>query len=215
MKWNKLQDKLMKDYVNFTRNKYRALLQLLIKKGNKEGDLSSSIPLLKKELNKLGKQQNSMIGSILYKASSRVLNNKKAINKILKTKWNDKHYSERIWKEKKELYKILSKEMKKAVNSNKEREALIKLVSKRFDVSVNNAKRLVDTEISNVINQSVLEQGKLLRKKKYKIVATIDDRTSEICRKLNNKTFDIGEEKIAGVNWVPAHPHCRSRIVLI
>jgi len=43
----------------------------------------------------------------------------------------------------------------------------------------------------------------------YQFIATLDLRTSDICRGLDNKIFDVKDAK-AGVNYPPMHPHCRS-----
>ena len=217
MKWNKIQDKFVKTYETFTKNKFKKLLNK-IRPEIKEGEISSStLPTIKDELNKIGTEQNKLMDQILFNTSKKILKNKKAINKILKQKWTDTHYSERIWNDKKKLYKVLKKELHKAVKDEKSREHIIKLISNKFDVSVYQAKRLVDTEISNVINQSIVEQGKLLRKKRYKIVVQMDERTSDICKRLyyKNEEYDLNAVKVPGENWVPAHPNCRSRIELV
>ena len=44
---------------------------------------------------------------------------------------------------------------------------------------------------------------------KYRFIATIDDRTSKICRALNGKVFDLKDRQI-GVNCPFMHPFCRS-----
>jgi len=43
----------------------------------------------------------------------------------------------------------------------------------------------------------------------YKILATLDHRTSEICADMDGKLFNVGEEE-PGINFPPFHPNCRT-----
>ncbi len=72
--------------------------------------------------------------------------------------------------------------------------------------------RLVRTEVNYFSNQGTLEGLKAAGFTKYRFIATLDLRTSEICRKLDLKVFNIDEAEI-GVNLPPLHPFCRSVIV--
>ena len=48
----------------------------------------------------------------------------------------------------------------------------------------------------------------------YEFLAEIDNRTSEICKKLNGEKFKVKDAR-AGVNYPPMHPHCRSTTVAV
>lgn len=72
--------------------------------------------------------------------------------------------------------------------------------------------RLVRTEVNYFSNQGTLEGFKAAGFTKYRFIATLDLRTSKICRSLDMKEFDISEAEI-GVNLPPMHPFCRSVIV--
>ncbi|SFE96380.1 phage putative head morphogenesis protein, SPP1 gp7 family [Peptostreptococcus sp. D1] len=48
--------------------------------------------------------------------------------------------------------------------------------------------------------------------KDYEYLATLDIKTSEICRNLDGKKFSLSEA-VPGVNYPPMHPHCRSTTV--
>ncbi len=72
--------------------------------------------------------------------------------------------------------------------------------------------RLVRTEVNYFSNQGTLEGLKAAGFTKYRFIATLDLRTSEICRKLDLKVFNIDDAEI-GVNLPPLHPFCRSVIV--
>jgi hypothetical protein len=47
---------------------------------------------------------------------------------------------------------------------------------------------------------------------RYEYLATLDNRTSEICRELDGKVFDVKEAEV-GVNQPPMHPYCRSTTI--
>ncbi len=72
--------------------------------------------------------------------------------------------------------------------------------------------RLVRTEVNYFSNQGTLEGLKAAGFTKYRFIATLDLRTSVICRKLDLKVFNIDDAEI-GVNLPPLHPFCRSVIV--
>jgi hypothetical protein len=48
--------------------------------------------------------------------------------------------------------------------------------------------------------------------KEYEFLATLDDRTSEICQELDGKVFTLAQGK-TGVNMPPMHPYCRSTTI--
>ena len=47
---------------------------------------------------------------------------------------------------------------------------------------------------------------------KYKIVATLDSRTSKICQQMDGKVFNVSEAK-EGVNFPLFHPNCRTTTI--
>ena len=48
--------------------------------------------------------------------------------------------------------------------------------------------------------------------KKYRYLATLDDRTSQICQELNGQVFNVDDGQY-GVNMPPMHTNCRSTII--
>lgn len=71
------------------------------------------------------------------------------------------------------------------------------------------ASRLIRTEVNHFSNQGFLEGYKAAGIIRYRFMATLDLRTSAICRQLDGKTFLVEEAK-AGENLPPMHPFCRS-----
>lgn len=71
------------------------------------------------------------------------------------------------------------------------------------------ASRLIRTEVNHFSNQGFLEGYKAAGIIRYRFMATLDLRTSAVCRQLDGKTFLVEEAK-AGENLPPMHPFCRS-----
>lgn len=82
-------------------------------------------------------------------------------------------------------------------------------LEKEVDTSSYNARRLIRTESAYVAGQARAIGYEHNGTKKYEYVATLDLKTSEICRNLDGKVFFVKDKKV-GVNYPPMHPHCRS-----
>ncbi len=136
----------------------------------------------------------------------------KTVNKVLSTKFYGKNYSERIWTNTDTLANNLNEIISKAVATGQPQEVTIREIQERFSVSASNAARLVRTEICYFENQGELESYREIGVEKFKFLATLDSRTSEICRNMDGKIFSVKDAK-QGVNVPPLHPYCRSTIV--
>ena len=61
-------------------------------------------------------------------------------------------------------------------------------------------------------NKAEIEAYEEMGIKKFKYLAVLDSRTSEICRDMDGKIFDV-KDAVQGENTPPLHPNCRSTIV--
>ena len=136
------------------------------------------------------------------------------VNNILNTSWtNDgENFSDRIWKRKDKLLNTLDTELRQGLITGKRPDEITKVISDKLEVSKSNAKRLVLTESSAVHSQSRKAMYVRMGVEKYEVVATLDLRTSDICRKLDGKVFDVKDYEI-GVTAPPYHVYCRSTTV--
>lgn len=71
------------------------------------------------------------------------------------------------------------------------------------------AMRLIRTESTYMANMAEIEGYKECGIEKYIYVSTLDNKTSEICQKLDLKVFKVSEAE-PGKNLPPMHPNCRS-----
>lgn len=136
------------------------------------------------------------------------------VNNILNTSWtNDgENFSDRIWKRKDKLLNTLDTELRQGLITGKKPDEITKVISDKLEVSKSNAKRLVLTESSAIHSQSRKAMYERMGVEKYEVVATLDLRTSDICRKLDGKVFDVKDYE-RGVTAPPFHVHCRSTTV--
>ncbi|WP_198142968.1 minor capsid protein, partial [Sneathia sanguinegens] len=76
-------------------------------------------------------------------------------------------------------------------------------------VDRNRATVLLQTETARVRSMAEIESYKQMEVSKYQIIATLDDRTFDICQSMDMKVFDVKDYEV-GVTAPPFHPNCRS-----
>lgn len=154
-------------------------------------------------------QHATLVGS---QAAADVLNtnvlNKSAIDELIKRPWHDANFSDRIWKNKAQLINSLKSELTNGIIQGKSIYEVANTIDGRLDVGRSQTQRLVRTEYMHALNQGQIESYRAKGYTKLKWVATMDDKTSKICRKLNRKEFDI-----ENLPDIPAHPNCRCTMV--
>ena len=123
--------------------------------------------------------------------------------------WSGKNFSERIWKNRSKLKDALEEEIVKMAISGADCTQAIESVAKKMDVSKRAAATLVHTEQAYFSSLGTLKAYSEMGVDKYIYVATLDLRTSDICRDLDHEVFSIKDAQ-AGVNYPPMHPRCRS-----
>ena len=138
--------------------------------------------------------------------------NEKKLDLILKNPWTDDgiEFSKRIWgKHRSDLVNKLKRTLENSIIQGDAPGKMTKELVKDFGVTEKQAKNLLHTESAYFGEQARKEVFRELAVKKYKYVATLDIKTSSICRKLDGKIFDEKERKV-GLNCPPMHSFCRS-----
>ncbi|MGM9630376.1 minor capsid protein [Butyricicoccus sp.] len=125
-----------------------------------------------------------------------------------------KNYSSRIWDNKELLQKRLDKGLLNCVSRGLSKDEAVKDIMQHMGKQFYIADNLVRTELAHVQTEATAERLTAAGVHRYKFLAEIDDRTSEICKELNGQTFEMSERKV-GVNCPPMHPGCRSDIVAV
>ena len=137
------------------------------------------------------------------------------VQAALTHKWSGKNYSDRVWKNNAAFCKRLQRTIEVGCMTgmtlhDMEERLLEDCVGADSDSGQRYcASRLIRTEVNHFSNQGFLEGYKAAGITRYRFMATLDLRTSAVCRQLDGKTFLVEEAK-AGKNLPPMHPFCRS-----
>ena len=119
------------------------------------------------------------------------------------------NFSSRIWNNKQKLVNELHSSLTRNIITGADPAKAIKEIKSKMGTSSYAAGRLIMTEsayFSSVAQKNVFGD---LEVEKYEIIATLDSKTSEICRRLDGKVFDMKDFQ-AGVTAPPFHPYCRT-----
>lgn len=134
------------------------------------------------------------------------------IKALIEENWSGGgNFSENIWKNKEALVNALDDVIIKGLATGTNFDSMSKELAKRMDTSFNNARRLIMTESARMDNQGLLDWYKESKVKQFQFMATLDNRTSDICRAMDGQIFNIEDAEI-GLNVPPLHPYCRSVI---
>lgn len=133
----------------------------------------------------------------------------KQIDRVLSMNWSGKHYSDRIWKNTGGLAQTVKEELLVSLLTGRTDRETAEVISEKFSSGAMQARRLVRTESAFVSAQLNGMARRECGIERYQFIATLDLKTSEICRNLDGKIFYEKDRK-PGVNCNPMHPWCRS-----
>ena len=134
------------------------------------------------------------------------------IKRLQGLKWMGDAYSDRIWSNTGALASSVKDELLVSLMTGRSARDTSQAIAERFEVGQNKARRLIRTESAFFHNQMELLSYEDAEITKYKFVAVLDRRTSEICQEHDNKVYDT-DKAVPGVNYPPLHPWCRSTTV--
>lgn len=179
--------------------------------------------VIAREINKLGIQEDKIIGNTLKKAFTRsykdtmkviepsstwtILNEHNA-RQIVGANFKGATYSERIWNNKSKLKQSLEKALVDSVISGKSKDRAVIEFQKKFDVGFREADRIIRTEVQRTLNEG---QRQVYKDRGYSQVDWLvadDDRLCDECRAMPDKNpYNIDE--------VPPilHPNCRCTFI--
>ena len=140
--------------------------------------------------------------------------NYRKLDKIINTPWlpDGSNFSDSIWKDKTKLLNELEKSLVDMASKGTPVKEVSKNLAERMGVAQSRAETLIRTENAYFSNEAMSEAFQEGTAKEYEIVATLDLRTSSICRSMDGKVFKYSE-KVIGVNHPHFHPNCRTTIV--
>jgi SPP1 gp7 family putative phage head morphogenesis protein len=129
------------------------------------------------------------------------------IKKIVNEDLKGEIWSDRLWKNKKELENTLKQEIERFLTGKTNVNMIQKLIKDRFNQGAYNTRRLVQTEVArcqNSTNDIFAEEHGV---EEQMFTATLDNRTSVFCRGHDGKIYKLDDNDKP---YLPAHPFCRS-----
>ena len=144
--------------------------------------------------------------------------NSQKMQKIISSDWcGRENWSERLWGDRDYVGKKVQNILEKGIPQGTSMQEMSRELSQATGQSFNNSFRLIRTESAHVNGEVLLESFRQAKRElgyqKYIYDAFIDNRTSTICKELDNSVHYIDDAEI-GVNFPPMHPNCRSTCVL-
>ncbi len=138
----------------------------------------------------------------------------RTISKVIKTPWaaDGKNFSERVWDNRRKLVSELNKALTQNIILGQDPQKAIRTIAKKMNTSKVNAGKLVMTEKAFF---SSVAQGDCFREldvEQDEIVATLDFKTSPLCRDMDGQHFPMSQYE-AGVTAPPFHVYCRTTTV--
>lgn len=220
--YNQIERKILRVYDQITIDGVPSISELY--KFNRYYELMAAINL---QLEKLGNKEQKLILqklTELYQTTAKLTDgqigasfsqiNKEAVEQIVTQVWcaDGKSWSDRIWAHKGELREELSKGLIDMVTQGKAPDKVSKYIQQRFGVGLSDANRIVRTEMNNVQTQAAKDRYQQAGFTRYEILATLDSRTSEICREQDGKIYQFIDYQ-PGITAPPFHPNCRTTIL--
>ncbi|WP_081317892.1 minor capsid protein [Paenibacillus polymyxa] len=139
---------------------------------------------------------------------------KRQIEAVLSKPWaaDGSNFSARIWKDRDKLVHELQTVLTQGMIRGDTPDKMINALSDRMGVSRSAAARIIQTESAYFAGQSRMDAYKELGVEQYKFTATLDKRTSSICRHMDGEVFALSEAEV-GVTYPPLHAYCRSTTI--
>ena len=146
----------------------------------------------------------------IKKAEKLKLVKKEHIESVVKTKFHNEMYSDRIWKNKEQMITSLKKELNQVMTGKKNLDQVIANIKKEFNVSTYEASRLARTEMSRVQTQANEDIARAEGIEYQMYDATLDGKTCDKCRDLDGNVYHIDDPNKP---IPPLHPFTRSHLL--
>lgn len=140
--------------------------------------------------------------------------NEPALKELVKTPFNGYNYSQQLWGNTDNLVKDLKKVLKAGFVRGDHPRTMARDLAQKYKVANSRAETLIRTDGTMIVNRSAIQRYKDAGLKYYRILVHLDNRTTEICKKIHaeDKRYLIDEMQ-AGVNAPPFHFNCRSGVM--
>lgn len=138
--------------------------------------------------------------------------NAAAVDKAILNQYQRQNFSQTLYAHYKHFSKDLKENLVTGIIRGENLDRMARRIHQRMGVSQSAAKRLVRTETAYIYEQATKDAYEECGIEEYEYLATLDNRTSEMCRELDGKHFKV-RDALPGKNYPPMHPNCRSTTV--
>lgn len=136
--------------------------------------------------------------------------NESTITKVLSRPWtvDGQTFRDRCWTNKRDLVNSVNTQLTQMIIRGEAPDRAIDAIAHQFKVSKGKAGRLVMTESAYFSSAAQKDCYGELGVERYKIVASFDRDTCELCGALDGKVFKMSDYQV-GLTAPPFHPWCR------
>lgn len=140
--------------------------------------------------------------------------NTPALEELVRTPFDGKSYSERIWGNTDNLANDLRDILKRGFIRGDDVRSMAGELAKKYNVARSRAQTLVRTDGTAIVNRSAIRRYQDAGLKYYRISVQMDNRTSETCKRIHaeDKRYKMDEFE-PGVTAPPFHFNCRSAVI--
>ncbi|MHA6258346.1 minor capsid protein [Sporosarcina sp. CAU 1771] len=136
----------------------------------------------------------------------------KTMRGVLTYNWSGKEFSNRIWDHQSGALLTIRKELERSFASGRSLQKTTKAIMDATDVTRSRVEALVRTETNFFHGLAAQNSYVDADIEKYEILATLDSRTSSICRGQDGKVYDLKDYE-PGVTANPFHVRCRTTTI--
>jgi len=136
--------------------------------------------------------------------------NEETIKKVLSRPWtiDAQTFRDRCWTNKQALVNSVNTQLTQMIIRGEAPDRAIAAVAKQFNVSKGKAGRLIMTESAYFAGAGQKDCYGELGVERFKVVATFDKGTCDICGAMDGQVFKMSEYQV-GLTAPPFHPWCR------
>ena len=134
------------------------------------------------------------------------------VEHVLSYPWSGAMFSDRLWQNKQTLIYSVREILTQGVIQGKSIDAMTQALAGKMGQSYKAAERLIRTETNYIHNESSRAAYNAAGIEKYEFMASLNERTCEMCGELDGKVFLV-KDAVAGTNYPPIHPNCRCTTV--
>src|SRR5690625_3702566 len=131
---------------------------------------------------------------------------RKDIEYIAKRRFHNSDFSDKIWKNKRQLHSELKKRLAEQITRGQNPRVAARKLRDDVVSSVYNSERIMRTESARVQSEVQMESFKSIGFEQYEFITT--EGACDICEPLDGKIFSV-KDAMPGDNMSPMHPHCK------